>query len=69
MEKIKRISHKNLPVKIPVTSTAVIYLYLDKYNAPGWLWGVVVTLIVIVLILTISIIYKEDKVDIFKEDE
>lgn len=38
----------HLPMKPPVLLSAVLYMALDMYSAPGWLWGVCWTLMAIV---------------------
>lgn len=63
----KTIAFKNLPPKLPVVFFAVAYLYLDKYNAPGWLWGVCISMAVVITIGTFLAIKKSDSVDIFKD--
>ncbi len=65
--KNKTISPKNMPVKLPVLSFAVIYLYMDKYHAPGWLWGTVITFCAILLAAIIYSKYNEESTDIFKK--
>lgn len=68
MEKTKTISRKNLPAKIPGTTFLVWVLALDYWNAPGWLWGVVITIMVIILLSIIySIFWKSESIDIFEE--
>jgi hypothetical protein len=39
----KRISMGNLPVYYPINSTVISLLVLDRLQAPGWLWGAVIT--------------------------
>jgi hypothetical protein len=36
-----------LPTRLPTTQTAVAFLLLDRFAAPGWVWGVVGTVIVL----------------------
>lgn len=68
MEKSKTISRKNLPTKIPTTTFLLWVLALDYWNAPGWLWGVAITIMVIILLSTIYIVFwKSESVDIFEE--
>lgn len=61
----KVISVKNLPARFPVLLTAVAYLYLDKYNAPGWVWGVSGTVLAILWVITIIVKAYEQDTDIF----
>jgi hypothetical protein len=37
--KFKKIHVKYLPPRLPVQSTALWWLVLDHFQAPGWLWG------------------------------
>jgi len=34
-----------LPAQLPVQTTAVVYLLLEHFDAPSWVWGVVGTLL------------------------
>jgi len=36
---MKVIAGSQLPIRLPMTSTLVWYLLLDKLNAPAWIWG------------------------------
>lgn len=65
MKKVKVLQYNNLPTRPPAVSTALMYLLLDKYNAPGWLWGVIATLYAITWIVTIWKMIDEENVDIF----
>lgn len=69
MKERKTIATKNLPTRIPLLSFVVIYLLLDKFNAPGYVYGIVGTLAVIILIALIYGMCTEQEVDIFKEDD
>ena len=66
MKNEKVISVKNLPARFPVLTTAVSYLYLDKYNAAGWVWGVVGTVLAILWILVVIVKAYEEETDILK---
>lgn len=37
--KRKEINPKYLPTRLPIVSTAVLWLLLDRMAAPQWLWG------------------------------
>lgn len=63
------IKRKNLPVKLPLNSTAIAYLLLDKFNSPGIVWGIAGTFCVLLWIIYIAIIVKEKEIDLFKGDE
>lgn len=42
------IDNKYLPARLPFTWTGVVWLMLDRYPPPGWVQGVVWTIVVIV---------------------
>ena len=56
---------KNLPVKFPVTFTLILWLYLDKYNAPEWILAVIATLMIILWAIIYSMQRDEEKIDLF----
>lgn len=62
--KQKVISRKNLPTKIPLVTILLAYLFLDKFNAPQWLWGVVITVLSICVIVCIVAMCNEESIDI-----
>ncbi len=64
---MKVISRKNLPVRLSTafTDCGVSYLLLDKFNAPGWLWGVAFTWFGILLIGGLILAYKQKEVEVF----
>lgn len=64
---IKVISYKNLPARAPILLTAVAYLYLDRYNAPGWVWGIVGTLMAFLWISYMLANYWQEQIDLRKE--
>lgn len=62
----KVISVKNLPARLPITSTAVFYLLMDNLNASPVAWGVGITLYAILWVICITAICMEERVDIMK---
>lgn len=67
---MKVVSRKNLPAKLPIYSTAVAYLLLDKFHAADWVWGVIGTLYTLIWIICIVAIVKQEQVELFpKESE
>ncbi len=58
------ISPKNLPSKIPVYQALIVYLMLDKLNAADWVWGVMGTIMAVVIIGSLIEINKETKVEV-----
>lgn len=69
MKNRKVISYKNLPSKIPLLSSAVAYLLLEKFNAAGWVWGVFITLFSLIWIVMIYGLATEETTDVFKKAE
>lgn len=47
------ISCKNLPMRPPIIATIVWYLFLERVNAPEWLWGLMGALLGIFWIVCI----------------
>jgi len=66
---IKVIARKNTPTGLPIFTTVVIYLMLDKFHAAPWVWGAVGTLLIIIWIAAIIRICTEKSVDIFKDSK
>ena len=64
MKKRNVISRKNLPTSSPVTFVAVLYLLLDKFNAPGWVWGSVGLLMLFIFIAWITSMVTDTQIDI-----
>ena len=64
---MKVIKQANIAPRLPLTFTAVTYLFLDKFDATGWIWGVMGTLILVMWIASITTIIKADFIDIFDE--
>ena len=62
------ISNKNLPARLPYGPAILSYLILDATNAPGWVWGVVGTIVGIILIATIVSLFADKQVEILTED-
>lgn len=44
------IDPRQLPYRPPILAILVYFLLLDRFDAPGWLWGVYLTLSAILLI-------------------
>lgn len=51
MKKVKVISRSSLPVRAPVLTTAVLYLLLEVNKAPGWAWGAVAVIAIILWVI------------------
>ena len=59
------IHRKNLPIKLPITQTLTIFLAMDYWNAPEWLFGVVCFSAAIIWGATIYSITTQKMEDVF----
>ena len=41
----------HLPAQLPTQTTALVYLLLEHFDAPGWVWGVVCTMLALIWVL------------------
>jgi len=55
----KVIHRSQLPTRLPVTFAIAVYLLLDKLQAPGWVWGIAVTLLALVCISAVIGVVRE----------
>lgn len=71
MKEKKVIAFKNFPRKMPLVSTIAWWLFLDRINAPGWLWGCIGLLVVLGWIAFFHSLFtaKEVEVDLFETNE
>lgn len=65
MKHRKVIKRSNFPTRLPVISTAIIYLLLKECNAPDWLWGAVGAIMLIIWVTSFWFLIIEEDVDIF----
>lgn len=63
----KVLMYKNLPTRLPVVSTTVAWLLLDRLQAPGWVWGAVGAFYVLIWIICLYGFWTEENIDIFGE--
>lgn len=56
-----------LPPKPPLIGCLVAYLFLDRIQAPEWIWGAVSLFYLILWIAFVVIIFKADYIDIFEK--
>jgi hypothetical protein len=56
----KVISRKQLPTNLPTQFTLLMWLVLDKLDSPGWVWGVVGTLVAILWASAIHAMYTQE---------
>jgi len=64
MKKRKVINRKQLPTKLPLTSTLLAILMMDYYSAPQWVWGVVITLLSVLWVYCLYAIVTDEDVEI-----
>ena len=64
MKKQKVISFKNLPYKMPWTTTAVIWLLADKFQATDFVWGIIWVFIVLLWSAWIYGMFTTESVEI-----
>lgn len=64
----KVISRNNLPTKFPIQLTWISLLTMDYLNSPGWVYGIVVTVLVLIWISSIIIKLDEIEKDLWNEN-
>lgn len=64
---MKVISRKNLPTRLPVLFTLVVWLLLDRFDPAGWVHGAVWAVVVLLWVACIFQLAKEREVDVFRE--
>lgn len=64
MTKNHVIKRSSLPQSSPVMFTAVMWLLLDRLDAPGWVWGSVGLLVVLVWIVAITRFVSDTEADV-----
>ena len=65
----RRVIHaKNLPVRIPIWSTATVWLLMDRFQVRGVWAGVVWTIWAILCVILLIGWWSQDSVDIFANE-
>ena len=67
MQNRKVVSWRNLPARAPLLGTCVLYLMLDKFNAPGWAWGVLGTFAAVLWLAFFVDVFNRENIDIVKQ--
>lgn len=49
-----------MPAKLPITWTAVVWLLMDRLKPPAFVWGVVGTWVVIIWLIAIIAVWTQD---------
>ena len=65
MKKNKIIPKKFFPSRLPINSTVLYSFLMYFFNAPQWLWGVYLTLLIIFWIIAIiAFMNQEEDIDL-----
>ena len=67
MEHRKVISNKNMPPRLPLISSIVVGLLLDRLHAAGWVWGACGAVFLVAWIASIYDLCVQNAVDIFEK--
>jgi len=62
---MKVISSRCLPAKLPLMSSIVIWLLLDRLHCDQWVWGAVGVMFAFLWVLAIYLVWSQKQVDIF----
>lgn len=65
MDKMKVVKREFIPTRLPLSQTLISVLMMDYYNASGWVWGVVITLILLWWIFAVIRLAHEEDVNPF----
>lgn len=69
MNRVRCIKQSNLPPRLPILSTAVIWLLVDRYDVPGAWRGVIWTLWAIWWALVCAAVWFYEPVDVLAEQK
>jgi|VirMetMinimDraft_7_1064189.scaffolds.fasta_scaffold320328_2 hypothetical protein len=62
---MRKIHRQNLPSKLPIIQTLTIFLAMDYWNAPEWVFGIVCFSAAILWVATIYSIATQKLEDVF----
>ena len=62
---MRKIHRKNLPTRLPITPTLTIFLAMDYWNAPEWVFGIVCFSAAIIWAAAIYSISTQKTEDVF----
>ena len=68
MKHRKVVKLSNLPSRSPLWLALLLWLFLDRVHAAGWIWGAVGVVWVLLMIRWIAAQFIEDETDIFRQD-
>lgn len=61
--KTKVIAWKNLPTRFPTYQTVLAWLLLDRFHVPGYVYGIVGTVLAFLWVGSIMMMCKEEKAE------
>jgi len=67
MKKYKVIDRTNLPFRQPFYTLLLIWLALDRFSVPDWVWGSFGLFAVLVVSVWVLSFWREESTDIFKD--
>lgn len=65
MKKRTVVSGDNLPIRLPIGTAWLTALSQSTWNAPGWVWGVAWTIVVLVAIVAAVDIFTRESKNVF----
>lgn len=60
MKKLYVFPHDHLPTRPPLIASILFYMALDVYDAPGWAWGVVGTLVFVLWVGWLILLLQQE---------
>lgn len=60
----KVIAGKNLPMRLPIGLSILLWLLLDRLGAPSWAWGCVGTMLAIIWAVSIYAVFTQESVEL-----
>ena len=63
----KVIDRKIISSRLPTFELIVFWLFLDRLSAPGWLFGVVFTFLGMMWIVSLILLFTEERINPFEE--
>lgn len=67
MKKRRVVKRACLASKPPIMESLLFWLILDRFHAPGYAWGIVGTLVVLIWIGFVITLFSEDYRDPFED--
>lgn len=64
---MKRKIVANLPMRNPIPGLMLWFIFLDHFQAPGWVWGAVGSCWLILLLVWIHDGLNSERVDVFAD--